>query len=485
MQTTSLIHLLRTLSTRERTRFGHYVRSPFFNRHEKVVALYGWLQEFAPAFADEQMSRKAAWAVLFPGKPYNNARLDNFISSLLQLLYGYLAYLQYEQQPVLERRLLIVELLERDADKHVQRNARRARQLLGRQPGRSYEYFLQRSLIEQQLDLYELNRRQRRFTAYLQQENDALDLYYWCNKLRIACDMASRNAVINAGYECHFLSEVRRIYHESPVLNEQPALKLYYQALQMLEHPEEESHYFGLKALLKEQPEVITADELRTLYHYALNHCIRQINSGIGTYYEEVFLLYRLMLERELLLVHGQLSEWSFKNIVTTAIRTGAYQWTEGFIERYQAFLPEEGRPNAVAYNRAALYYARADYKNALLQLQDVEFTDTSYHLGAKIIQLKSYYELDEPEAFFALVEAFRKYLLRNREISDYRKQANANFLLLARKIYELRLEAPGLRRATLSKRIDALRSEADSARAIANKNWLVEALDKLERGCV
>ena len=186
------------------------------------------------------------------------------------------------------------------------------------------------------------------------------------------------------------------------------------------------------------------------------------------------------MLERELLLVRGQLSEWSFKNIVTTAIRTGAYGWTERFINQYQPFLPEEGRSNAVAYNRAALYYARAEYKHALLQLQDVEFTDTSYHLGAKIIQLKSYYELDEPEPFFALVEAFKKYLLRNREISDYRKKANASFLQLARKIYELRIEAPGLRRETLDQRIGALRREVDSGKAVANKNWLIEAISKV-----
>lgn len=477
MHNTSLIHLLRSLSTRERTRFGHYVRSPFFNRHEKIAALYDWLNGFAPAFEPGPMSREAAWAAMFPDKPFDNTRLDNFISGLLQLLYGFLAYLQYEQQPLAERRLLISELLQRDAEKHIQSNARRARQLLGQYPGRSYAFFLEEALLEQQLDQFELNRRQRRFTGHLQRESDAMDLYYCCNKLRIACDMASRKTVIQADYECHFLEEVKRIYERSAGW---PALRIYYQALQMLEHPQEETYYFRLKALLPEHAEAVCPDELRTLYHYALNHCIRQINSGKGAYYAEVFQLYGLMLQRQLLFVNGQLSEWSFKNIVTTGIRTESYEWTEGFIEGYQQYLPPEGRPNAVAYNLAALYYARADYKNALQQLQDVEFTDTSYHLGAKIIQLKSYYELDEPEPFFALVEAFKKYLLRNREISDYRKKANGCFLKLARKIYELRMEAPGLRREALAGRIEALRLEVDSARAVANKNWLSDVLGKI-----
>ena len=480
MHSTSLLQLLRTLSTRERTRFGHYVRSPFFNRHEKVAALYEWINHFAPDFESAQMSREATWAALFPEEAYNNTRLDNFTSDLLQLLYGFLAYLQYEQRPMLERRLLVGELLERDAEKHVQRNARRARQLLAQLLGRSYEHFLEEALLEQQLDQFELNRRQRQFTSHLQKESNALDRFYWCNKLRLACDMASRNAVINAGYECQFLGQVRSIYEGSAALQGEPALALYYRALLMLERPLEEGHYFGLKALLLERPEVVTIDELRTLYHYALNYCIRQINSGQGTFYAEVFQLYELMLEQGLLFVHGLLSEWSFKNIVTTGIRTGAFDWTERFINHYQPYLPEEGRSNAVAYNRAALYYARADYKNALLQLQDVEFTDTSYHLGAKIIQLKSYYELDEPEPFFALLEAFRKYLRRNRQISDYRKKANASFLKLARRIYELRMEASGLHREILAARLESLKQEVDSGTAVANKNWLVQALEKV-----
>ena len=164
-----------------------------------------------------------------------------------------------------------------------------------------------------------------------------------------------------------------------------------------------------------------------------------------------------------------------YKNIVTTAIRLKEFQWTEKFINEYKPLLPPDEQHNAYAYNLAAWYHAQNDYRNALFQLQDVEFTDTSYHLGAKIIQLKSYYELDEEEAFYALVEAFKKYNYRSKDLSDYRKKANDNFLKIAKKIFQIKIR----RDKSFSqkkKNVDKMLGETEP---IANKGWLEECMEE------
>ena len=48
-----------------------------------------------------------------------------------------------------------------------------------------------------------------------------------------------------------------------------------------------------------------------------------------------------------------------------------------------------------VLYNELLswLFIQQKEYKKALQELHNVDFTDASYHLGAKIIQIKSYYE--------------------------------------------------------------------------------------------
>ena len=185
------------------------------------------------------------------------------------------------------------------------------------------------------------------------------------------------------------------------------------------------------------------------------------------------------MLEKEIIFVNGFLRPWSYKNIITTAIRLKEYDWTEWFIHNYKEKLLPEERENAVAYNLAAFYYAKSDLKSALMQLQDVEFNHASYHIGAKIIQLKSYFELNEEEPFYALVEAFKKYLHRNRDITEFQKKANQNFLKLTKQLFKLKTGKKLWSIKDYNKRLELFSQKMESTDPLANSNWLKGQLAK------
>ena len=68
-----------------------------------------------------------------------------------------------------------------------------------------------------------------------------------------------------------------------------------------------------------------------------------------------------------------------------------------------------------------------------------ISFTDISYGVGAKTIQLQSYYELQELEALINLIDTFRLYVLRHKTQSDYRKKANLNMLKIVKKVAKLK----------------------------------------------
>ena len=163
----------------------------------------------------------------------------------------------------------------------------------------------------------------------------------------------------------------------------------------------------------------------------------------------------------------GYLTQWSYINIVTAGIRLREFEWTEQFIRTYREQLDPEVRDNVYAYNLATLYFEQGHFARALQSLQDVEFSDAFYHMAAKLIQLKSYYELDETEAFFSLIEASRKYIRRNRQLSDYQKQSNTNFLKLVSRLFNFRL------RGVQPPQLEQLARELDSNKPFANKGWL------------
>jgi hypothetical protein len=465
MEQTSLIQLLRLLDTRTRTRLKHYVHSPFFNRHEGLKRLADWILGFAPEFKHPHLTKEKAWPVVAPGKPYDALRVNNHLSNLTQLAYGFLAQLELEKQPALKQIWALQGLQERQADTLLDRNLRRADQLLEQADARSADYRLLSWQLQAVKDRAALYRQQRKYSPFLHAQNDELDAFFWCSKLRLACEMVSRSGVIQTGYKATFLDILKQGATATPVLSENPVVQLYLAALKMLEEGQE-ADYEVCSALLQRNRHLISIEERYNLYHYLLNFCIRQINSGTHGYYRQAFRQYQNMLRDEVLLINGALSQWSFKNIITTGIRLGELEWVSHFMETYQVWLPEEDRVNALAFNRAALHYAWSDYGAALTALQAVDFTDDAYYLGAKIIQLKSYFELRESAAFFALIQSFEQYLRRNPRLSDYRRTANLNFLHLVRKAFELK---PGTREAALWV------TSVQQTYPLANKDWLLQ----------
>ena len=161
-------------------------------------------------------------------------------------------------------------------------------------------------------------------------------------------------------------------------------------------------------------------------------------------------------------------------------MRLKEYDWTEQFIYKYKLQLPPNEQENAYIYNMAVYHYERKAYKKSLLMLHEVRFTDASYHIGAKIIQLKSYYELDESEAFYSLIETFRIYIIRNKRLSDYRKKANLNFLKLAQKTFKFRDETFIFNKKTLEEKRKLLQNEIENLTPLINKTWINQVIDNI-----
>lgn len=472
MKKTKLITLFKKLSPSELRRFHEYVMSPFFNKNKKVQQLVNILAqalENLPDFDSEILEKRQVFEKIYMNQQYNELQINNIISDLLQLLYGFLAQKHFAQQTLLQKKYVLKELFQKDAPQHFEKTIRRYQQLETKKEERSFNYFLEKKDFYSQLDQFVQTKIKRQFDENLQLESDSLDLSYFINKLHIACNMISRNIVINANYHCDFLDGILIFCKKNKHFDNHPALQIYFKTFQMLEGKGEESFYFDLKKSLVEHYRIFPKEELFTLYNYALNFCIKKINSGQDAFYQEILELYKVLLDRKIIFLDGHLSQWTYKNIVTTGIRLKEFEWTENFIYKYQNTLLANERNNALAYNLATLFHAQGDFRNAIFQLQDVEFTDTNYHLGAKILQLKSYYELNEGEAFFALIEAFKKYILRSKDLSDYRKKANANFLKLAKKIFQIK----GRREKAADQKRKKIKEDLKKLEPIANKSWL------------
>jgi len=226
---------------------------------------------------------------------------------------------------------------------------------------------------------------------------------------------------------------------------------------------------------LEESSDVFPADELNTVYSYALNYCVQKINTGRSEFYKEILSLYKMLLERKLLFTNGFLSQWDYTNIITSALRLDEFDWTENFIHSYKNSLIPDEQFNVYTSNLAAFYFAKKDYDNALQLLHEVEFTDPFYQAAAKIIQLKVYFEIDEQEAFFSLSEAFKQFVNRNKQFSVYQKETNLNFIKAANWVFKDKTKLEAFKKLKNNVLAKKTWSKIQALNPLANKGWIMK----------
>ncbi len=473
MKTTHLVKILSELSPRELKKFEEWVHSPFFNKNEKVKRMCRFILQYIPDFEHQDFTKHATFEYTFRKKNYNALQFNNVLSDLLQLLFQYLAYQNFQKTSEFEKLCLMNELFAKGLNDSMLKVSKRFVKAKEKTSVRNSSSFFDSYLYHKQMDEYALTQPVRAFHESLQLKNDELDLFYVATKLKIACDMASRNLVVQANYETHFLDEILSRIENDPTLYENhPAISVYYNVLQTMTNGDK-SYYFQLKSLLADNLSVFPKEELRILYDYARNYCIRKINRGEAIYYKEILNLYQFLLDNQIIFKNGYLTQWDYKNIITVGVRLKEFDWTENFIHEYKSQLPPKEQENAFIYNLASYHYERKNYKKSLLLLHEVRFTDASYYIGAKVIQLKSYYELEESDAFYSLIESFKIYIIRNRQLSEYRRKANLNFLKLALKVFKLKENAYFLQKKTLEEQKQAILKMIEETTPLMNKTWL------------
>ncbi len=476
MEDSKLIAVLKTLSNKELSRFGEYLHSPYFNKNEQLIILFDYLKRFAPDFADARLiSRRYIFEYVFGDKIYDELFLNNILSRVLKLLLAFLAQQEYDSKPQTQELYVLKQLRQRKLpDKHVNTSLKKfdSQRVAAEFLLDSWDNFL----LHRELDLQFLSKGGRVYNEHLQLKNEQLDVLFIGEKLKIACDMLSRNIVAKVNYNPTFLVEIQQLLSQTDSNNlaQQPLIAIYYGILNTLQNPENEVDYTNLCATLYAYYSQFGKEELMDMYGYLLNYCIRKINGGKTQFYEDIWKHYLFLVAQRIVYINNFLPAWEYKNIITAALRLQKYKEAEAFAEQYKPDLPDDMRENAYNYNLAAIYYSQKQYKKALLMLHNVEFSDTTYHLGAKIIQIKSYYELHETDALYSLVDAFAIYLRRNKQISDYIKQANQHFLRFVKKLYQLKEQKLFSPKTAIQTQLLSLHKELQNTSPLANKDWLL-----------
>lgn len=476
-----LIRHLLGFSRKEMTRFKEYCHSPYFNKHDQVRALITYLNEVYPQFDEKRCERSIVFQKVFSDQAFDQGKLALVFTYAQKCLEHFIAQEQFENDELQKSIFLLKGLLDHAQyttfEKALKKN-KQAHIQLGLRNARHYFHAYQ--LAKYSDDYYNLLDR-RRVDNSLELKQNNLDNFYLLEKLKDACEAKIRQSILRVDYRTRFkdllLKEVETNWEHYQSI---PAILVFYKIYQMLDDKTVASHYYEASSYFNEHKAVFTKKERGSIYIYLMNYCISKINRGDSVFLKEVFEIYKAQLEQGLLYENEELSEWDYKNIVTTAIRLGELNWVFEFIESYKEKLSEEARENAYRFNLASYHYASGNYGDVLDLLIRVEYSDLRYNTSAKALLLRTYYDLEEYESLQALTESFRQYLIRNKTMSDARRSGFNNLFKVTRKLAALRARFNFTDKTKMKKDLRRLESEIEETELLYNRDWIMEKAAQL-----
>ncbi|MFQ5447819.1 MAG: hypothetical protein ACE5FF_12875 [Saprospiraceae bacterium] len=491
-----LIKLLSKLNRKEMTRFAAFASSPYFNKHEGVIALANYLSTKYPEFNGKTCNREVIFQKIFPHRKHDQAKLAVLFTYGFRLLRQFLILEQAKSENIFENHSLLLRsvrqrgifylfknYLEENIDGGNKFFDKNPFPKTGTSPPFDSQYFEARFKTLGEMDAH-ATLLGKHHHNYLSGKQGWLDAFYLSEKLRDACELMQRSKVMKVEFpEDPMLTSIHQtVSQHSEVYAQYPSVVIYSHIYTLLKS-NDATFYAPTIKVVEENEHQLSKPEVQSIYNHLQNFCIAQINRGDNEFLQELFGLYRKQLSKELLLADGQLPEWHFKNIVTVGLRLEEFEWVRSFLETYRHFLKQEVADNAYSYNLAAWHYHQRKYPQVLDLLLKIEYTDLRYSLDAKSMLLRTYYDLEEEEALLALCEAFKQFIKRNRKLSDFQKKGYFNLLKFTRRAFKLKLSKGYTLSTKWQRDFTKLTQEVADAETVFNKTWLEDKMEELNPG--
>ncbi len=459
---TNLYQLFSSLTPEELKELDKAVRSPYFNYRDEEIRLYEYLLRAKKTKA-ATISAGEAFKYVFPKQRTDLAKLRHVMTYLTRIINRCITINEMAEGEAQQKLLLTRSIRKRNLGKLFLSNYTGTKKFFEDEAQLSPELYYHQFQLHAEYYVYSITNRRAK-NEDLQRLMEDLDSFYIIQKLKHACNILSYKNIFKMEHQDGLMHETMALIEKKKLLSN-PLVSLLYQNYLCLSEPDNEEYFVKLKHLLLTTSSRIDSKELRDIFTLAVNYCIKRLNTGGQKYYKEVFEIYQAGLQRGVFEERGKLSPFTYKNICAIAIGLKKYDWVATFLEEYKSRLDAEIRHGFYTYCMARYHFAQANYERVSSLLQAVEIKEQFTDLDARVLLIKTYYELDE----FGLLDygiGNLKQQLKRKKLQTYHATVYGNFAKNVSKLMHLR---PYDKKARA-----AYKEKVLATQAVAEKDWLL-----------
>lgn len=474
MHQSKLLNLIAGFEIKEIHWFQKFLDSPFYNSNDEFILLFKYLKKYYPEFDSPKLSKPTVFKKLYPDEEFNVQKLRKTMHGLALLAEEFLVAIQLRGNPFEKKKLLITALGERNIYNYFKKKTENLLSEIEQNKQRDEHFYEDHYQLTYQLVGHTQTIRQSDTDTILQRMSNDLDYGYFIRKLALACNYQLLKKIYNSSEQLSFIEAIiAEVDYRKLYIN--PTINLYFLIFKIVSDDQKIDLLDGVIQLFKKEKTNLSPKHVEIILKLLINISARQINVGNSVYIEQNFQLYKIGLAIGALISNGKMSANTFGNIISGGAFLKEFDWTKKFIDEYQVYLDDEIKDEVVAFNLSNLYFNQKKYEEAIDLLLSRDFQVVLYKIMTKTLLLKCYYSLFQKDSTYfelmiAQLDAFEKYIRREKSISENNQISFINLAKYLRRIVNRRIQHKNL--AYLSAKIK-------KEKLLSNRSWLLEQLKK------
>lgn len=478
MTTTFAIDVVQALQEHEAEEFNAFLDSPYFTKgfNSDVKPFFQLIYKAIREGNLEKLEKEDLHTMLFGKKTFVESKVDKLMSDLKRLLEKFLLTQRYfseeqEWQQLLD--LSSVLRLKGLGTRHQQTLEKAEKKIKGSNQESLKTLFFRFLLATEEqewLSTYNKAKGDLNIPEVLKH----LDVYYFARKTSILNQLKLQQKATQLPHraESRDLGEWRvpeKVAQSSSLVGISWAI---YELLDRQTLQEEDLQVF-LSEVRESEPE-LSPESLAESYTYLRNLCVILIDEGHTHLHALLHEINKDNLQRGYFYLNGQISPNACLSIAQTALSAGEIFWLREFVEQHKdSIIGDNETRDFYRMNKALYLFGEKNFEEAI-NIVPFSSSYSFYHLMARRLELKAYYEL-RSELLDFKVDAFKMFIRRTgrKMFPANVHDLYINFVNFVRQLSQSQGPEAKKRSAVLVKRIS-------EKKVVAERLWLLEKAREL-----
>lgn len=483
MLNSNYIEILKSLTDTELEGLEDFLNSPYHNKNSVVIKLFSIVKKYSPDFNSPKLDKEKIFSKLYPGKKFNDQLYRNLISDSTKVFLNFLRIDSFASNTFIYSEALLAASNNKLLDSIFNKTVKSIQDDFFKSGNISSEYFNQKRKVENNLFTYEISRGNQIKTA--EHVINLLDYGYYDFLIKLFdkyFDLRINEYVFNKKYDIEKYENIfknidfdgifKRLKGTSEI--DYIFLYTYYLVFRCTQDLINDEPYYELKKIYKPNYNLFARTTNVVISNRMESICILKGIHGKKDFVKEEFEIMKFAVENDIYKKESSFFDITrFRNIFNRALSLGEVEWVENYVVNHINELKEEFREDMQYYSNAMLSFHRKNFDESQDNLNKMKLNKFVFNLDYRRLMLMIYYEKKDFVSAKNLIDTFKNFIYKNKNVSETRKK---NLFRFINDVNDLINASEGNKNSF--EELDIRLQKEDK---IINRDWLLQKLSEIK----